>query len=254
MNTANQIFGNTVNTVALTEWTEWNPTRTAEPAPIKYLNFNTPPLALVLAMLDAGKDVVQIYSTLSSLGKSPLRADSAVEARHQAQAAEIYNYFAKKHTMRRIKGEFISEYMLALDDLIDNKKRINEESVKILVSLPRIYEQNRALERVMKGRNSAKKVDTLSFAAWRGEVEFVERVHYKTKQINEYHYYFSTPKNYLMRVVVKANSYGQTAWTALSALGKLHIDAEVVYTYSVQGYDFTVLQFSPTHTSITPVN
>lgn len=257
MNTANQIFGNTVNTVAMAEWTEWNPTSTAEPAPIKYLNFNTPPLALVLAMLDAGKDVVQIYSTLSSLGKSPnIKADSAVEARHQAQAAEIYNYFAKKHTMRRIKGEFISEYMLALDDLIDNKKRINEESVKILVSLPRIYEQNRALERVMKGRNSAKsakKVDTLS-CDWRGEVEFVERVHYKTKQINEYHYYFSTPKNYLMRVVVKANSYGQTAWTALSALGKLHIDAEVVYTYSVRGYDFNVLQFSPTHTSITPVN
>lgn len=255
MNTANQIFGNTVNTVAMVEWTEWNPTRTDESAPIKYLNFNTPPLALVLAMLDTGRDVVQIYSTLSSLGKSPnIKADSAVEARHQAQATEIYNYFAKKHTMRRIKGEFISEYMLALDDLIDNKRRINEESVKILVSLPRIYEQNRALERVMKGRNSAKQVDKLGVGAWECEVEFVERVHYKTKQINEYHYYFSTPKNYLMRVVVKANSYGQTAWTALSALGKLHIDAEVVYTYSVQGYDFNVLQFSPTHTSITPVN
>lgn len=256
MNTANQIFGNTVNTVAMTEWTEWNPTRPDESAPIKYLNFNTPPLALVLAMLDTGRDVVQIYSTLWWLGKSPnIKADSAVEARHQAQAAEIYNYFAKKHTMRRIKGEFISEYMLALDDLIDNKKRINEESVKILVSLPRIYEQNCALERVMKGRNSAKKVDERDkLGAWECEVEFVERVHYKTKQINEYHYYFSTPKNYLMRVVVKANSYGQTAWTALSALGKLHIDAEVVYTYSVRGYDFNVLQFSPTHTSITPVN
>jgi len=223
--------------------------------PKVYLDFNTPPLALVLAMIDAGKDSTQIYSTLSSLGKSPhIKAETAVEVRHQAQAAEIYNYFAKKHTMRRIKDEFISEYMLALDDLIDNKKRINEESLKILVSLPRIYEQNRALERVMKGRNSAKQVDSMSFAAWRGEVEFVERVHYKSKHINEYHYYFSTPNNYLMRVVVKANSYGQTAWTALALLGKLHIDAEVVYTYNVKGYDFNVLQFSPTHTSITPVN
>jgi hypothetical protein len=255
MNTANQIFGNTVNAVVIDEWTEWNPTRAAKPAPPKYLDFNTPPLALVLAMLDAGKDVVQIYSTLSSLGESPhIKVETAVEARHQAQAAEIYNYFAKKHTMRRIKDEFISEYMLALDDLIDNKKRINEESVKILVSLPRIYEQNRALERAMKGRNSAKKIDTLSFSAWRGEVEFVERVLIKSKSHSkshsEYQYYFSTPKNYLMRIVVKKGQYGSNAWDLLAEHGKLHISADVTYTYNLKGYDFNVLQPSPEHTKI----
>jgi hypothetical protein len=221
--------------------------------PKEYLNFITPPLAIVLAMQEANKDTIEIFDMLMSQA-IPSGVDMTVKEHHQAQAAEIYNYFAKKHTMRRIKDEYVSKYMLAVDELCDNRKRINTEHVKVLVSLPRIYEQNRALERVMKGRNSAKKVDTLSFAAWHGEVEFIERIHYKSKQINQYHYYFSTPTNYLMRVVVNANSYGQTAWTALSALGKLRIDAEVVYTYNVKGYDFNVLQFSPTDTSITPVN
>jgi hypothetical protein len=59
-----------------------------------------------------------------------------VRTEHQAQAAKIYNYFANKHTMRRLKDEHISEFMLAVDDLCDNRKRIDLEHVKVLVTLP----------------------------------------------------------------------------------------------------------------------
>jgi hypothetical protein len=245
MNTANKIFGNTVNAVVIDEWTEWNSLMASEPAPIKYLDFNTPPLALVLAMQDAGKDSNEIFNTLMGVGKRSINVDNVVNIEHQKIAAEIYDYFAKKHTMRRIKGEWISKYMLALDDLIDNRKRIDEESVKILVSLPRIYKQNRVLERIMKNHKSAKKIDNLSFAAWRGEIEFVEKVYIKQSRINEVHYYFSTPKNYLMRVVVKKGEYGEMAWNALSQAGKLYVDAPAIYTYNIRGYDFNVLQPTP---------
>lgn len=240
---------NTYNTVIaafnLDDWEDVT-TNVAAEKPKEYLEFNTPPLALVLAMQEADKESYEIYQTLVGVGKRPhIKTENVISTEHQTQAAEIYNYFAKKHTMRRIKGEYISEYMLALDDLCENRKRINEEHIKILVSLPRIYKQNRSVERVMKGRKSAKKIENLSFARWRGEIEFVERVHYKTGRCNEMHYYFSTPKNYLMRIVVKKGEYGETAWNALSKLGKLTVDADAIYTYNVRGYDFNVLQPTP---------
>ena len=242
------IFGNNIKSVWADEAEELFET------PKEYLEFNTPPLALVVAMQEAGKDGLEIYSTVEGVGKhTRIDAGNVVTIEHQKQAGAIYDYFAKKHTMRRIKDEYISKFMLAVDDLCENRKKIDKESVKVLVSLPRIYEQNRALERVMKGRKSAKKMDLLPFAAWRGEVEFVERVHVKIGRTNEYQYYFSTPNNHLMRIVVKKGEYGSNAWDALVKFPKLHIDTEAVYTFPVRGYDFNVLQPSPENLTITPV-
>lgn len=250
-----KIFGTKANTVVIDEWTEWEPKK-AEPAQPVYLEYNTPPLALVLAMQEAGKESYEIYSTLQGVGKMHGRIDviPVITSEHQKRAAEIYDYFAKKHTMRRIKGEYVSEYMLAVDDLCENRKRINEDHIKILVSLTRIYNQNRSLERVMKGRKSAKKLDSIGFAAWKGELEFVERVNVKTGRTNEYHYFFSTPKNHLFRTVVKKGDYGQVAWDTLSKLRNIYIDAQAVYTFNIRGYDFNVLQFSPEATDITSIN
>ncbi len=220
--------------------------------PKVYLDFNTPPLALVVAMQEAGKDTSQIFDTLVGVGKAPrpVLLEDAVSAEHQARAATIYDYFAKKHTMRRLKDEHISEFMLAVDDLCENRKRIDLEHVKVLVTLPRFYEQNRMLESIMHRHKSVKKIDTVSFAAWHGEVEFVERVHVKNSRLNEYHYYFSTPKNHLMRITVQKGDYGVSAWDTLVKLGKLHIDTEVMYTKPIRGYDFNVLEPAPSHMEI----
>ena len=240
-----KLSGTKVNTVIIDDdWTTWSP-KEVEPAPKEYLDFNTPPLALVLAMQEAGKESYEIYSTLQGVGKRNVNLENVVTIEHQKRAAEIYNYFSKKHTMRRIKGEFVSKYMLAVDDLCENRKRIDEESIKILVTLPRIYNQNRSLERVMKGRKSAPKPNDLHFPAMTGTVEFVEKIYIKHGNTNEVHYYFSTPKNYLMRIVVKKGEYGETAWDVLARAGKLLIDSPYTYTYNVRGYDFNVIQPSP---------
>lgn len=233
---------------------EWDNVYEDIERPKEYLEFNTPPLGLVVAMQEAGKQGYEIYETLVGAGKLPhVRADTAISVEHQKKAAEIYNYFAKKHTIRRLKGEYISEFMLVVDELCENRTRIDLEHVKVLLSLPRFYNQNRALERVMKERNSVKEVKSLPFAAFKGEVEFVERVHVKYGRTNEYQYYFSTPKNYLMRIVVKKGDYGVTAWDTLVKSGKLYIDTEVVYTFPIKGYDFNVLQPSPEQMEITIV-
>lgn len=220
--------------------------------PKVYLDFNTPPLALVVAMQKGGKDTSQIFDTLVGVGKAPrpILLEETVSKEHQAEADTIYNYFAKKHTMRRLKGEHISDFMLAVDDLCENRKRIDLEHVKVLVTLPRFYEQNRVLEGIMSCHKSVKKVDNVSFSAWHGEVKFVERVHVKNSRLNLYHYYFSTPKNYLMRITVQKGDYGVSAWDTLVKSGKLHIDTEVVYTKPIRGYDFNVLEPAPSHMKI----
>lgn len=240
-----KISGTNMNTVVIDEWTEWAPAKKAEPAPPVYLDFNTPPLALVIAMQEAGKESYEIYSTLQGVGKRNVNTENVVTVEHQKSAAEIYDYFAKKHTMRRIKGEYVSEYMLAVDDLCENRKRINEEHIKILVSLPRVYTQNRSIERIIKGRKSAPKPNQLHFPPLTAEVEFIDKIRVKMGRSDEYHYFFATPTNYVMRIVVKKGEYGQVAWDTLSTYKKLSIDTDATFTYNIRGYDFNVVQPSP---------
>lgn len=240
-----KLSGTKVNTVIIDDdWTTWSP-KEVEPAPKEYLDFNTPPLALVLAMQEAGKQGYEIGETLIGMGARHHRIDNAIKSHHHQHANEIYSYFSKKHTLRRIKGDYISEFMLAVDDLCENRKRIDKEHVAALISLPRIYNQNCSLERVMKGRKSAPKPNDLHFPAMTGTVEFVEKIYIKHGNTNEMHYFFSTPKNYLMRIVVKKGEYGETAWDVLARAGKLLIDSPYTYTYNVRGYDFNVIQPSP---------
>ena len=253
MNTSTKVSGTKVNTVVIDEWTTWdsNQAQAGVEKPVEYLEFNTPPLALVVAMQEAGKDGPTIYSTLEKVGKHTRHyAGNFVTAKHQQRAADIYDYFAKKHTLRRIKSEFVSPFMLAVDDLCEKRKRIDKDSVKILVSLPRIYEQNRALERVMKGRKSAPKNDSLEWPAMEGELTFVDKLHIKTGQNNEWHYFWRTPNNYLMRIVMKKGHYGAEAWDVLAAHGKIHLGTDITYTYPIKGYNFNVLQPSPERVEI----
>ena len=203
----------------------------------QYVDFNTVPLALVLAMQDAGKISGEIYNDLLT---SASDIKNTVSVEHHKQAAKIYDYFGKKHLFRRIKGEYISEYMLAVDQLCENRQHINVKHLPILVTLPRIYNQNLTLERIMKNRKSAQKNEY--YIQWHEEVEFVEKIHIKRGAMNEIHYYFSTPDNYLMRVVVKKDEYGEAAWNTLASAGKLFINSESASACKIKGYEFFVLQ------------
>ena len=244
--------GKSVLTAVFDEWTAAN--NKIEPCgePV-YLEFNANPLALVCAMLRKGKQAYEAAEVLNGVGTRIIRQidiSQSIEREDEDRANAILKYFAKKHTMRRIKGEWVSEYMLALDDIVDNPKRLNKEHVGILVSLPRIYEQNRALERVMKGHKSAPKFDDLHWPSMEGELEFVDKLNMKTNKNNELHYFWRTPKNYLVRVVLRKGYYGSEAWDVLAKHGKIHVSAEHTYTHGIKGYDFNVLQTSPEHTEI----
>lgn len=222
--------------------------------PVTYLEFNANPLALVCAMLRQGKQGCEVGEVLNGLGTRITKhiniSQWYIEREDEDRANEILKYFANKHTMRRIKDEWISEYMTAIDEIIENPCKLNKEHVGILISLPRIYEQNRAQERVIKGHKSAPKSNDLHWPAVEAELEFVERVQVKAGRNNEYHYYWRTPKNYLVRVVVRVGDYGSSAWDMMARHGKIYLSSEMSFTYAIKGYDFNVLQPSPQHMEV----
>jgi hypothetical protein len=244
-----------ISSSALFDVDEWDVVPKTE-KPKEYLEFNTPPLALVLAMRDAGKEGYEIYETLKGVGKMHGRIDviPVITTEHQKRAADIYNYFAKKHTLRRIKGEHISEFMLIVDELCENRKKIDVEHVKVLISMPRFYEQNLALERLMRNHTSAPKIADLHFPEWEGVVEFVDKIHIKMGRNNETHFFFKTPDNYLMRIVEKTNGYGMSAWNYISKASQVRIKTNAAFTFSIKGYDFNVIQPSPSHMEILAVD
>lgn len=229
-------------------WDEWDETDTpAEEKPKEYLNFITPPLALVIAMQKAGKMNYDIHTTLENIGKpNGIGTDTSVTTENQKRAQEIYEYFQKKHTLRRLKNQHVSKFMLAVDELCENKNKVALEHVKVLVSLPRIYRENRKIESIIKDRISADKyADSLSttineVVKFAGKVELTNQANFR-----EFHYFFCTDSNHLVRIVVKKGDYGDAVWNFLSKSKKIRIDSLIAHVHKIRGYEFNVIQPSP---------
>lgn len=233
----------TIQPAVMSPFAEWDVIGSAElEKPKEYLEFNTPPLGLVIAMRNAGKAGYDIHEALVGVGKHRrVDASQAVTIKDQEQAATIYDYFAKKHTMRRLKNKYISQFMLAVDELCENRKRVDVEHAKILVSLPRIYEQNCSLERIMKSHVSCNKSPNAGFTLDE-TVEFVDSVNITMRGKTGTHQFWKTSQNHLIRILLKDTEYGHAAWTTFSKLGKIHLYAEHCYAYPIKGYDFKIIQ------------
>jgi hypothetical protein len=221
------------------EWDTVDDTKAEKPK--VYLDFNTPPLALVIAMQAGGKSLVEIHETIRGLGQNPhVKTEHVVSADHQALAAEIYNHFAKKHIMRRLKNEHISEFMRVVDALCENRKRIDQEHVQVLVTLPRFFEQNRALEQVMKSAKSINRDKAEMFIPFEEELEFVNTVHIMRKNQDSIHYFWKTRKNKLVRFVIKNHDISNSVWKMLTKHGKIRVKSNYPGITHIQGYEYFV--------------
>lgn len=225
------------------------PAETVPEKPKAYLDFNTPPLALVIAMQKGGKDTHQIFDTLIGVGTAPrpILLEETVSKQHQAEAAKIYNYFAFKHTMRRLKGEHISEFMLAVDDLCENRRRIDFDHVKVLVTLPRFYKENIETELLMSNHVSVDKENAVDLLRSINEtVVFVKCIERRASRGNYNFYYWKRSNNQLLRVRIEANHIGNVAWNYLASCGKIKIKAKHNYFARIQGYEFFVNEIDST--------
>jgi len=209
-----------------------------------FFNFSIPPLAIVVSMLEAGKEKWEIGETIKSLGLRPdIKIDTAVTKQHQKIANEIYEYFAKKYTMRRLKNEHISEYMLAVEELCENQTQMNAEHVGILVTLPKFFKENQQLESLMRSNKSVTPKKSKSQYTIDETIEFVKSICIDRKNKSETHYFWSRSDGTLMRTVSKTYDIGNSGWDCLSRVGKIHVSTNCGQLGRIQGYDFYVLDF-----------
>jgi hypothetical protein len=219
--------------------------------PPEYLDFNTPPLALVIAMLELGKNCVEILEILIGTDRNNIDLKTVVTVQHQNYANEIYSHFAKKHTMRRLKGEHISEWMLAVDDLCENRKRIDKEHIKVLVTLPKFFDENQQFEPMLR-KNESFPIKKQWPEKLELDLEFVQKIQRRASKAKYNDFYWKTKNNHLVRFRLEPGNVGTSAWDYLSKLGKIQIKTENCKPVRVQGYDFWVLQPN-TNTEITVV-
>jgi hypothetical protein len=205
--------------------------------PTVYLTFNILPLAFVLEQLDSGVSLYEIGEYLKSYSKT---GDyRVVLKKHVERAEHIYDYFTKKHTLRRLKNEFISEYMLAIDELAENKYHIKEEHIPILVTLPRIYEQNTQLEGLFKNYTSYTENTVQPFDE---TVEYIKTVKIVNKTKAENHYFWKTKGNNLLRVRCKVSDVSNSAWQHLTKQKNVKFNTTWCYPSRVTGYEFVLLE------------
>jgi hypothetical protein len=225
-----------------TDLLEWsfaeNTVKKPKDEPVKYISFDTPPLALVCAMIGAGKPLEEIHTLLS--GDWPGHEISqVVEEEHYAQADKIYKYFAYKHTLRRLNGKLISQWMSEVDELCETTMKIKKSSLKILITLPKFYKENRELETLMRDYVSAPSAEVTSIDEI---VTFVKKIERRAAGNTSYDaYYWKTDKNHLVRVTLPIGSAGKPAWEFLSKQGKFRIKSSFTAVCNIIGYDFNII-------------
>ena len=213
--------------------------------PKEHLNFNVPPLALVIAMIERNKSLSDIIETLHGAGSTDVdMPERVVTAEHLIQADQIYRYFASKFTMRRLKNEYISSWMEKVDAFCNERNRIDKESLTVLVTLPKFYKENRELEPLMRDYSgvSVKTGKDVLIENFAETLTFIKKIERRAKRVFYNDYYWKTQNNKLVRIRLENNTAGVGAWDCLGKLGKIKITSDYCYVQRIQGYDFYVLQ------------
>lgn len=221
--------------------------------PKVYLNYNFDPLALVCHMLNLGKHSSDIVSTLCATEFRPeqkLHAQDqksvpVITEKAKAEADAIYNHFANKLTVRRIKYGQISSWATEVEKLCENRRTITGDSMGVLVTLPKFYKENLEIEQLIKQYQSVNTGQYTSMPSFDQTVTFVKCIQRRTSRASHNDYYWKTSDNNLVRVRVKTSDMGIPAWNFFADQQQIKISSGFIVAEQIRGYDFTVLSTHP---------
>jgi len=207
--------------------------------PKEYLEFSTDPLALVCAMLRAGKDYYAIGNTLQGVGSRKIKTDAVITEEDTEYAQRIRKHFRNKILLRRLKNINISKFMLAVDELLETPLRIEKDSVRPLMKLPDFYKEDKATESIFAAHKSlpARNVKGLD-----NTLEYVGTVQRRNSRTKVDMQYWRTPNNHLVCVTFPLHDMGRSAWECFSKHGKIKINTISGGVSKVTGYDYFVYQ------------
>ena len=232
--------GNTVTTAIFDDWDTISNNK-AERNKV-YLEYTDDPLAYVCSLLRRGKDLSHIFDMLLAIG-NPLAEYSSdqnvVEAQDREMAAKIYQHFRNKFLMRRMKNLHISNFMQAVDDIIENKHKIEKGNLSPLVKMHDFYHEDKANEAVFKDHVSLPQAP-LHYTSLNTQIEYVDTVEHRTKRNKSDIQYWRTPDRTLVRVELSVSEMAKSAWEFLAEQGKIHIETDRARTHRVRGHDYVL--------------
>jgi hypothetical protein len=197
-----------------------------------YTRFEHDVLALVVHLIDAGVEYHDIYERLTTLSIN----NTPTTSTDIEKAEKIRTYFKNKHMLRMLKGEHISEFMSAVDEIIASPFSLCNDHYKIIVKLPAFYEENIQTEQLYKNYNN---LSPNSKAATKKDIwTFVAKIAGNAKNDKNYTFYFKNLANNLLTVVVGKGEIGYGVWNYVAETKKsIGIEAHLK-VHKKRGYNF----------------
>ena len=155
------------------------------------------------------------------------------------KSQEIARYFRNKHMMRRLKNKRITEWMSAVDRILDDIHNIYQDDAKIIGTLPKFYEENQQTENLV---GSFKSIEQNSnFLNSKFTVEFVTKIERHTQRHQHIDYYWKTEQNTLLRVRTSRQYHAQSAWDFVSKQPSVTFKGDFGSDY-IHGHAFNVIR------------
>lgn len=201
-----------------------------------YTTFGYDVLARVVHLIDTKVEYHEIYSVLNNVSTPNFPHIYQHLDKDITTAEKIRTYFKNKHMLRMLKGEHISEFMSAVDEIIANPFSLRTDHYKIIVKLPAFYEENIQTEQLYKNYNS---LSPNSTAATKKDIwTFVAKIEGNAKYDKNHTFYFKNLANNLLTVVVGKGEIGYGIWNYVAETKKsIGIEAHLK-VHKKRGYNF----------------
>lgn len=242
---------NTISAISI-DFDDWDLTSEDSVAfekPKQVLIFDINVLALVLSMYDDKKQPFEVAEFLHTLHPdSKITVDNPVSSAHVHRANQIYDHFANRIILRRLKGQNISKYLLTVEELCENRTAVEKDAIPVLVTLPKFYKQNQELESLSKEYNSAEKI--AGYVNIDETVEFVKSVHVENRRKDETWFFWRRTDQTLVKIIAQNNDVSVGAWKFLASLNKIHIKSSRAMVDNLLRCPFNIIDVNNRHLEI----
>lgn len=134
-----------------------------------------------------------------------------ISAESQERADAVRRHFKNNFLLRRLKNEFMSEWMNTVDQALDSPYKIKKEWLAPLITLPLFYDESVATAKIFKNVCALDPIGGVS-NYFNGEIEFVGKVHRIAKRENWWRYYFKDRHNHLILLNLESHSPAIPVW------------------------------------------
>lgn len=218
--------------------------------PVEYLDFDDDTLALVCGCLRVGQDLPQTFNTVEQVGKRQIELKGGISSSDREQADKIRSYFKNRIITRRLKNQFISEWMKKAEAVLETPKTLREDHVSLLVKLPEFYRENTEREAIFKQHicMPTPKDTKTNLVELNSLVRFAGSVERNSKDQKHVTFYFATEDNYLVAADVKRSDMGYKLWDWLTQSHQpFRLKCEFVIVTQHPGYEFYYMQLNPNY-------